>query len=58
MKKIYNLLMIVCGILLFTSCNDTETYSDLKEAERDAINRYISTKGIKVISQSQFTSQG
>ena len=50
--------MIVCGILLFTSCNDTETYSDLKEAERDAINRYISTKGIQVISQSQFTSQG
>lgn len=58
MKKIYSLLMIFCGVLMFTSCDDTETYSDLKEAERDAINRYISTKGIKVISQSQFTSQG
>ena len=58
MKKIYNLLIIFCGVLIFTSCDDTETYSDLKEAERDAINRYISTNGIQVISQSQFTSQG
>lgn len=58
MKKIYNLLLICCGILLFTSCNDTETYSDMKDAERDAINRYISTNGIKVISQSQFSAQG
>ena len=50
--------MLFSGILLLTACDNTETYSDLKEAERDAINRYISTQGIKVISQSQFTSQG
>ena len=58
MKKTYCLLTLLCGILLITSCNNGETYSDLKDAERDAINRYISTKGIKVISQSQFESQG
>lgn len=58
MKKIYSLLMLFSGILLLTACDNTETYSDLKEAERDAINRYISMQGIKVISQSQFTSQG
>ena len=58
MKKTYSLLLLFCGILLFTSCSDSETYSDLKEAEHDAINRYISEKGIKVIGEEQFTSQG
>ncbi len=58
MKKTYSLLLLLCGILVFSSCKNGETYSDLKEAERDAINRYISKNGIKVISQTQFTSQG
>ena len=58
MKKTYCLLTLLCSILLMTSCKNGETYSDLKDAERDAINRYISTNGIKVISQSQFESQG
>ncbi len=66
MKKTYSLLILLCGILFFTSCNKGETYSDLKEAERDAINRFISEefttpfvkKKITVISQSQFESQG
>lgn len=58
MKKIYSLLFLFCSILFLTSCNSGETYSDLKEAERDAINRFIEKKGIKVIGEEQFTSQG
>ena len=58
MKKTYSLLSLLCGIILHTSCNSGETYSDLKEAERDAINKYISDKGIKVIDETKFTSQG
>lgn len=58
MKKVYSLLVLLCGILFLTSCNKGETYSDLKDAERDAINRYISKNNIKVISQTQFTDQG
>lgn len=58
MKKLHSLLLLLGVILFFSSCNNGETYSDLKDAERDAIERYISNKGIKVISQSQFTSQG
>ncbi|MBR4920714.1 MAG: DUF4827 domain-containing protein [Prevotella sp.] len=54
MKKIYSLLLLLCTILLFISCSNGETYSDLKEAERDAINRYISEKGIKVIGEEVF----
>ena len=58
MKKVYSLLVLLCGILFLTSCNKGETYSDLKDAEREAINRYISMNNIKVISQTQFTDQG
>ena len=58
MRRIYSLLLFLSAILLLASCNNGETYSDLKDAERDAINHYISTNSIKVISQSQFTSQG
>ncbi|SFO73815.1 DUF4827 domain-containing protein [Prevotella sp. tf2-5] len=58
MKKVYSLLVLLCGILFLTSCNKGETYSDLKDAEREAINRYISKNNIKVISQTQFTDQG
>ena len=45
MKKTYSLLILLCGILFLTSCNNGETYSDLKDAERDAINKYISKPG-------------
>ena len=58
MKKTYSLLVLLCGMLLLASCNNGETYSDLKDAERDAINRYISKNNIKVINESQFASQG
>lgn len=58
MKKTYTLLTLLCGILFLTSCNKGETYSDLKDAERKAINKYISTHNIKVISEDKFTEQG
>lgn len=58
MKKTYSLLILLCGILFLTSCNNGETYSDLKDAERDAINKYISSNNIKVIDESKFSSQG
>lgn len=58
MRRIYSLLLLFSGILLLTGCNNGETYSDLKDAERDAISRYISNNNIKVIDESQFTSQG
>ena len=58
MKKTYSLLMLLGGILFLTSCNKGETYSDLKDAEREAISRYISQKNIKVINEEQFANQG
>ncbi|MBQ8153269.1 MAG: DUF4827 domain-containing protein [Prevotella sp.] len=57
MKKTYSLLILLCGMIVLASCNSGETYSDLKDAEREAINKYISNNNIKVINETQFTSQ-
>lgn len=66
MKKTYSLLILLCAILFMTGCNNGETYSDLKEAERDAINRFLTEEftnpftkeKITVIDEAQFNSQG
>lgn len=58
MKKTYSLLLLLCGVLFLCGCDNTETYSDLKDAEHAAISRYISNHNIKVIEESQFASQG
>ena len=51
------LLMIVITSVM-VSCDDTETYGDMKEKERNAISDYIKEKGIKVISEEVFHAQG
>ena len=40
--------------LLLSACDDTVTYSEMKEKERDAVKAFIKDKGIKVISYNQF----
>ena len=58
MKNFKLLICIVLAALAFASCNDTETYADMKKKERSAINRYITNQKIKVIKESQFEQQG
>lgn len=41
-------------VMLFWSCDDEVTYSDMKERERSLVNNYIVEQGINVISYSQF----
>ena len=41
-----------------TGCEKYETYSDMKEKERDAINSFISQQGIQVIDEATFKAQG
>lgn len=57
MKKFSIFLMFVLGILCFPSCDNSKTYADLKEEERDAIQRFIEVNGIKVISEDVFEEQ-
>lgn len=58
MKKISVLFVSVFLLgLILPSCNNGKTYAELKEEERDAINRFIDKEGIKVISLDQFKEQ-
>lgn len=54
MKNIKFLLILIASAIAFTSCNDTETYSDQKKKERSAINSWIAKQKVKVISEKEF----
>lgn len=49
--------MFVLGMIGFQSCEDTKTYAELKEEERDAIKRFIEVNEIKVIDEDTFEEQ-
>lgn len=59
MKKLVSLflLMLTC-VLAFQSCSDSKTYAEMLEEEKDAINKFIKTNKIKVISASEFEKNG
>ena len=56
MKKI--ILIIIAVVAVFASCNDYETYSDMKEKERNAISKFIADSSITVISEDVFVQNG
>jgi hypothetical protein len=58
MNKIIYTLLFVLGLIGLTSCNDYETYADLKEKEQDAISNFISRESINVIDETTFKNQG
>ncbi len=58
MKRVFFPLLMLCTLLVATSCENYETYSDMKEKERNAINQFISDNGIKVIDEATFKAQG
>lgn len=41
-------------VLLLAACDDAVTYSEMKEKERDAVNKFVKENGIKVISYADF----
>lgn len=43
--------------LVFQSCNNGKTYAEMKEEEREAIQRFIEREDINVISFEQFQEQ-
>ena len=54
--------LLVCVLATITACNNGETYADMKDKERDAINSFISSNKfvgyINEISEEQFEAQG
>ena len=49
----YLFLLPVLATLL-VACDDAVTYSEMKEKERDAVNKFVKNNGIKVISYADF----
>lgn len=56
-KLLYLFFVLVVGGIVFSACDDTETYAEMKEKERDAINAFVRSKGINAISVEQFYAQ-
>ena len=57
MKQTIWAFVALCGMTMLYSCDNGETYADMKEREKNAINRFIKDVDIKVISQDQFFAQ-
>ena len=58
MNRLKYLILVLLSMVMYTSCENYETYGDKKEKERDAINRFITEKSINVISETVFKAQG
>ena len=55
-NRLNSLLLLLFMAVCFTSCDDTVTYSEMKEKEREAVAAYIKEKEINVISFEQFVA--
>ncbi len=56
LNKLKHFLFLSLFILSFVACEDDVTYSDMKEKEVDAVNRFVKENGIKIISFEQFVA--
>lgn len=58
MKKLTYILFALLAMACFVqSCSNDETYADQKKRERNAINRYIAERGIKVLTEEEFKAK-
>ncbi len=54
MKKILFAILAFAAILSFGSCNDSETYADMRNRELDSISAFLRNENITVISEDEF----
>lgn len=54
MKKIIYITLLAITAIVFTSCDDVETYAEQRDYERSCISRFLKDKKIKVISEEEF----
>jgi hypothetical protein len=57
-KDIFGKIFLFLPLLasLFAACDDSVTYTDMKEKERSAVNRFVKENGIKIISFAEFVA--
>ena len=58
MRRNYFAIMMVMIATLWCSCDDVETYAEMKEKEKASIEKFIKKQGIKVITEKQFIDKG
>jgi hypothetical protein len=56
-KLLLFFLSLLTFSLAFQACDDTKTYAEMLEDEKDGIKNFIKKNDIKVISQSEFFAQ-
>ncbi|MDR2920537.1 MAG: DUF4827 domain-containing protein [Tannerella sp.] len=49
MKIKIGILMLLAGVVIFSSCNNNKTYADMKKAQKKAINKFISARNVEVL---------
>lgn len=60
MRKLFGFFSVALFFVCFvaTSCSEGESYAEMKEKERDAINAFIVDNDIKVIGYNEFIDNG
>lgn len=58
MKNLSYIAFLLAGLFVLMSCNDSETYADLRKKENAIINQYLVDSAVTVISEEEFAGQG
>ncbi|MBQ3698967.1 MAG: DUF4827 domain-containing protein [Prevotella sp.] len=58
MKRLIYPILMLLAVLFYTSCQSYETYGDKKAKEREAIEQFITKRGIRVIDEETFAARG
>lgn len=53
-KLVFLFLSLLTAGSIFQACDDSKTYAEMLEDEKNAVNRFIKDKGIRIISQDEF----
>ena len=58
MRKYIFVAAMMMIATLWCSCDDVETYAEMKEKEKADIEKFIKRQGVKVITENQFKEKG
>ena len=53
-KLVFLFLSLLAAGGIFQACDDSKTYAEMLEDEKNAVNKFIKDKGIRIISQDEF----
>ena len=53
-KLVFLFLSLLAAGGIFQACDDSKTYAEMLEDEKNAVNKFIKDKRIQIISQEEF----